>query len=926
MHDTLTSSITENYFTDIVEYYLFIENGASMVMDQDGEFFDFTNNFKHNVFCINAPLIIRNAGYSLTQRHNFLFDIAELAIFFFPTSGIMPTLKDLCHFFNINQDLYNIPDLYQALILTILNSFHNFPNNRQKSLIQKIACASQNNWCWGAICLSYFKISFSDAIKYPSYHAILANWEQLSPNEQRKKIIYEDNKPITYNDAVDYLSKSLSEHQKEPRPQQLSYIKELSKVYADDLSDIDSTQNAILCEADTGTGKTLGYLAPAIAWANKNNRPAIISTYSKTLQNQVAAELIKFYPNPQDYDAAVTVRKGRENYLCLKKYQSAILQPNLQDNTILYLVFISNWLELTHHGDVSDIYYPLWLEDFFPNTYLPKLTISVYECTYHRCPFYNKCFAEKHNHKSETNRIIITNHAYLMSKFQNNPLSDEYSGAMVIDEAHHIFAAADNIYNIHLNLKTLSDFKYYILGYKDHIGQLLTHYDDTINLLLYPEFKASLYEEIINLSHIMDLFPNTASESQKNSGAHAAPLETIYHQLFQALEAQLWDYFSHTQEISLEDYTQTSFEDKKEIFQDAYHHLIECKNILLRINYKCQELLNTDIDQESVKRITAFKEFIQQKVTMPIDNFLHIITEFYTLCFNKDSDYIMYCVYDHYNNNYANISLVKRYLNPTEYFGHQILSHVKRLILTSAGLRADTHNKDAGWDFAQQLTGMHYRQEPAFTAHIPSDFDYENNAKIIIINDILNSDQDGYIEAFKKLVLASKGGVLGLFTAIMRLKNCYKKIIAPMRHHNILTLSMHQAIANNQTLIQLFKHDENAVLLGTDLMRDGIDIPGNALRLVVFERIPWQRNNLIYKKRCALFKAYNYDKFLVKQKLKQAFGRLIRSNKDTGCFVLVASRCPSDLLKAFPTDCSIEKLSTNEAIKAIEIFQKSGSA
>ncbi len=75
--------------------------------------------------------------------------------------------------------------------------------------------------------------------------------------------------------------------------------------------------NVVLAEAGTGVGKTLGYLAPAGLWAERNKGAVWISTFTRHLQNQIDQELDRLYPNPAMKASRVVLRKGRENYLCL---------------------------------------------------------------------------------------------------------------------------------------------------------------------------------------------------------------------------------------------------------------------------------------------------------------------------------------------------------------------------------------------------------------------------------------------------------------------------------------------------------------------------------------------------------------------------------------------------------------------------------
>ena len=78
-----------------------------------------------------------------------------------------------------------------------------------------------------------------------------------------------------------------------------------------------------MLEAGTGIGKTLGYLAPASLWAEKNGPGLWLSTYTRNLQRQIVQEIARLYPDPAERDEKAVVRKGRENYLCLLNFEDA---------------------------------------------------------------------------------------------------------------------------------------------------------------------------------------------------------------------------------------------------------------------------------------------------------------------------------------------------------------------------------------------------------------------------------------------------------------------------------------------------------------------------------------------------------------------------------------------------------------------------
>src|SRR5262249_57160883 len=86
----------------------------------------------------------------------------------------------------------------------------------------------------------------------------------------------------------------------------------------------------VLVEAGTGTGKTLGYLAPSSLWAEKNGPGLWISTYTRNLQRQILQEAVKLYPDPAERDERAVLRKGRENYLCLLNLEDAVKRNAMQ--------------------------------------------------------------------------------------------------------------------------------------------------------------------------------------------------------------------------------------------------------------------------------------------------------------------------------------------------------------------------------------------------------------------------------------------------------------------------------------------------------------------------------------------------------------------------------------------------------------------
>jgi ATP-dependent DNA helicase DinG len=133
-------------------------------------------------------------------------------------------------------------------------------------------------------------------------------------------------------------------------------------------------------------------------------------------------------------------------------------------------------------------------------------------------------------------------------------------------------------------------------------------------------------------------------------------------------------------------------------------------------------------------------------------------------------------------------------------------------------------------------------------------------------------------------------------------------------------LAQHVDAMDTATLVDIFRAEEDACLLGTDAIRDGVDVPGRSLRLIVFDRVPWPRPDILHKARKAHFGGKTYDDMITRLRLKQAFGRLVRRADDRGVFVLLDPMMPSRLCGAFPDGVEVQRVGLAEAVKATREF------
>ncbi|MDP6122204.1 MAG: helicase C-terminal domain-containing protein, partial [Rhodospirillales bacterium] len=168
--------------------------------------------------------------------------------------------------------------------------------------------------------------------------------------------------------------------------------------------------------------------------------------------------------------------------------------------------------------------------------------------------------------------------------------------------------------------------------------------------------------------------------------------------------------------------------------------------------------------------------------------------------------------------------------------------------------------------------------------------------------------------------LAAGGGGLGLFTAIARLRAVHKRIAGPLDEAGLVLLAQHVDGMDTGTLVDIFRAEEDWCLLGTDAVRDGVDVPGRSLRLIVFDRVPWPRPDILHRARRQAFGGRAYDEMLTRLKLKQAYGRLVRRAEDFGVFVMLDRALPTRLAGAFPEGVEVKRLGLAEAVAETRAF------
>ena len=191
---------------------------------------------------------------------------------------------------------------------------------------------------------------------------------------------------------------------------------------------------------------------------------------------------------------------------------------------------------------------------------------------------------------------------------------------------------------------------------------------------------------------------------------------------------------------------------------------------------------------------------------------------------------------------------------------------------------------------AAARTGRPPRRAPArctcagaaerFEAESP--FDYAACSEVLIVTDVKQGDIAALAGAYARLIEAARGGTLGPVHRDPAAESGPRPDRRPARPRRPAALAQHVDPIDTGTLVDIFRDDPRASLLGTDALRDGVDVPGHSLRLVVMEGVPWPRPTVLHAARRMAGGGSAYDDRVVRARLAQAFGRLIRRQGDCG--------------------------------------------
>jgi ATP-dependent DNA helicase DinG len=836
-------------------------------------------------------------------------DLLELYAFVHPARFCLPTPRGLAAALGLVLPAADIGEEARALAAAAERLVADLVERQGDAESHAIAAAmARGGWSWGAAVLR--ALGEAAASGAPAGLAVwrkLPEWAEHAPEPPAGNI------PVEEGETRSRLAEVLGDDA-EPRPQQADYAAAVSAAFRP--REAEDEPQVVLAEAGTGVGKTLGYVTPASLWAEKNLGAVWISTYTRNLQHQITAELDRVYPDSAQKNRRVVLRKGRENYLCLLNLEEAVAGLPMRPYDAAALGIMARWAAATRDGDMVGGDFPGWLPDVVGRPRSLGLADRRGECIHSACPHYHRCFVERSIRRARRARIVVANHALVMVQAALGGLDDAYLPTRyVFDEGHHVFDAADSAFSLALTGQEAAELRRWILGAegggRGRARGLRRRLED---LVAGDEAAERALAAVLVGARVLPGggWAQRLAEARPHQAAEA--FLALVRQQVHARAAE------RDQGYSLETDLRPPIDGLIEA-GEALALALERISIPLRTLAArlAARLADDAAELETAQRvrIEAAVRGLERRGIVELGGWQRALRE---IAAEPNPDFVDWLSIERSDGHEIDVGLHRHWVDPTRPFAEFVAKPAHGVLVTSATLTDGSGDAVRDWEAAEARSGARHLARPALRVRVPSPFDYAAQTRVFIVTDVRRDEAAQVAAAYRELFLAARGGALGLFTAIARLRAVYRHIAEPLHAAGIPLLAQHVDAMDTSTLVDIFRAEQDACLLGTDAVRDGVDVPGRSLRLIVFDRVPWPRPDILHKARRAAFGGARYDDMITRLRLKQACGRLVRRGDDSGVFVLLDAAMPSRLAGAFPDGVALERVGLKEAIHRTASF------
>ncbi len=594
----------------------------------------------------------------------------------------------------------------------------------------------------------------------------------------------------------------------------------------------------LLCEAGTGTGKTLAYLVPAILSGKK----VVVSTATRALQEQIVARDLPLIERALGLEPRAALMKGLSNYVCRRRYaefrgSAEAMRPSWARS----LGALGSWIAETETGDIGELAGleegdPIWRE----------VTSSSDTRVGASCRFYDECFVTRMKRDAEAARLVVVNHHLF---FADLALRGPHPGhvipdydAVIFDEAHQLEDIATDFFGLRVSsarvARVLADAeRAFSMAGRD--GPLFgTKSADNLAHEL-SQASAQFWKELASVSSARE--PRVTLEHD----AWAGPLEGAWHRLDTALEA-----FGALAESVRGKLASAPAADATSA--------ADALELVTRRSEQLREDL-AEVARGAPGRVTWVETGARSTV------------------------------------------LSSSPIELGGIFLERVFESIPSVVLTSATLASvsagQRSSPEGPFGYLRSRLGLSGDDVEVTELVVPSPFDFENHALLYTPRDLPPPGDAAFTEAaaerIAELVEITGGGAFVLTTSLRSMRAIHRLLSERMPGRKVLV----QGSAPKSALVGAFRAAVDAVLVATSSFWEGVDVPGRALRLVVLEKIPFAvPSDPIVQARGKAIEEAGGNAFVELSvpgaaiSLKQGFGRLIRTRADRGIVALLDER------------------------------------
>ena len=633
---------------------------------------------------------------------------------------------------------------------------------------------------------------------------------------------------------------------------------------------IESFNENALCmaEAGTGVGKSFAYLLPAMHFAAANKEKVVISTATITLQQQLYEKDIPLVASAMDMKIKAVLMKGRGNYICLRRLDDALSEPPLDKTEYDELKNICEWAKTSKTGGKSEL-------SFLPSDSVWSSICSESDlCLGIHCPWKEQCFIIALRKMANNADIIVVNHHLLFADLAARFQGAGYESAVVlppfnrliIDEAHTIEKAATSFFS--------SEFGR--TGIFRQLGRLYSH----------RSFRHSKKRNAQGKGLLIRL--NAMVKSNEDRLDEAAGMIEKIRKCAEELDEEALRICGMEGIYRFSPAVDESFL-KKSIFPQFK----ALRREILKLTSFIRDITESlDDDMASDPSVWEIKTIARR-----LENAAEICDVFCK--YKKHEDDVLWLERHHASKAFSSLSdwaiFTKTPLDLAPKLKESVFAPNKTVVCVSATLAIND-------DFSYWASSCGINTLPnrsVLSGCFPSPFPYSDAVLLAAPTDAPLPDEEGYgafvDRAVSELVSAAGGSALVLFTSYQSLSSAH--LAAKQKLTSLGVRCLKQGDDDRTRLLQDFLSDTKSCLFATDSFWEGVDAPGDTLRMVVICRLPFRTpGDPVVEARREAAEERGGNPFMeislpqAVMKFKQGFGRLMRRSSDHGVVAVLDGR------------------------------------